>query len=238
MVSRAANPTAPISAVPVIAVDGPSGAGKGLVTRMLAERLGWHRLDSGALYRILALTAQDAGVDLADGAAVAALEPGLVIRFAGRGESDERIFVGTRDWTIRVRAETAGELASRIAVLPQVRAALLQRQREFRRPPGLVADGRDMGTVVFPDARLKIFLDASAQARAERRRLQLREHGTDASLIDLCAEVGTRDERDRSRALAPLAAAADAVVLDTTQMKPAEVLAAIEELLRSRGIVD
>ncbi|MBX6420527.1 MAG: (d)CMP kinase [Nevskia sp.] len=235
MVSGAPRPE---SRVPVIAVDGPSGAGKGLVTRMLAERLGWHRLDSGALYRVLALAAQDAGIELQDGVAVAALAPQLAIEFAGRQESDERILVNGQDWTARVRAETAGDLASRIAALPEVRAALLQRQRDFRRPPGLVADGRDMGTVVFPDARLKIFLDASAEARARRRKLQLSEQGVDANLIDLCVEVRARDARDRSRAVAPLAVAADAVVLDTTQMKPAEVLAAIEALLRQRGLLD
>jgi cytidylate kinase len=224
------------SQAPVIAVDGPSGVGKGMVTRWLAQELGWHRLDSGALYRILALAAQRAGVDLEQADAVAGLAPGLDIRFAGTTEADEAILVGGEDWTAAVRAETTGNLASRIATAPAVRAALLQRQRDFRQPPGLVADGRDMGTVVFPDAALKIFLDASPEARAERRWLQLSQTGVNARLIDLCAEVRARDERDRKRSVAPLAPAADAIMVDSTQMKPAEVLAEVGRLLRQRGI--
>jgi cytidylate kinase len=221
---------------PVIAVDGPSGVGKGMVTRWLADTLGWHRLDSGALYRILALAAQEAGVTLEDADRVAALAPGLEIRFTGTTEQDEAILVGGGDWTAQVRAESTGTLASKIASAPAVRAALLQRQRDFRQAPGLVADGRDMGTVVFPDSRLKIFLDASPEARAERRWRQLSQAGVNARLIDLCAEVRARDERDRKRAIAPLAPAADAVVVDSTQMTPAEVLAEIGRLLRDRGI--
>lgn len=225
-----------MSLATVIAVDGPSGVGKGMVTRWLAETLSWHRLDSGALYRILALAAQEAGIALEDADRVAALAPGLEIRFAGTTEQDEAILVGGRDRTAEVRAESTGTLASKIASAPAVRAALLQRQRDFRQAPGLVADGRDMGTVVFPDSRLKIFLDASPEARAERRWRQLSQAGVNARLIDLCAEVRARDERDRKRAIAPLAAAADAVVVDSTQMTPAEVLAEIGRLLRDRGI--
>ncbi|MDR3418055.1 MAG: (d)CMP kinase [Nevskia sp.] len=221
---------------PVIAVDGPSGVGKGMVTRWLAQQLGWHRLDSGALYRILALAARAAGVNLDDADAVAACAPGLDIRFVGATEADEAILVGGQDWTRVVRAETTGGLASRIATAPAVRAALLQRQRDFRLPPGLVADGRDMGTVVFPDAALKIFLEASAEARAERRWRQLSQAGVNASLIDLCAEVRARDDRDRKRAIAPLAPAADAVVVDSTHMKPDEVLAEIGHLLRQKSL--
>jgi cytidylate kinase len=225
-----------MSLAPVIAVDGPSGVGKGMVTRWLAQTLGWHRLDSGALYRILALAAGAAGVSLDDAEAVAALAPALEIRFTGTTEQDEAILVGGRDRTAEVRAEATGTLASRIASAPPVRAALLQRQRDFRQPPGLVADGRDMGTVVFPDSRLKIFLDASPEARAERRWRQLSQAGVNARLIDLCAEVRARDERDRKRAIAPLAPATDAVVVDSTEMTPAEVLAEIGQLLRDRGI--
>jgi cytidylate kinase len=223
---------------PVIAVDGPSGVGKGMVTRWLAETLGWHRLDSGALYHILALAAQETGVPLDDAQAVADLAPALEIRFTGTTEQDEAILVNGRDRKAEIRAEATGSLASRIASAPPVRAALLQRQRDFRLAPGLVADGRDMGTVVFPDARLKIFLDASAEARAERRWRQLSQAGVNARLIDLCAEVRARDERDRKRTIAPLAPAADAVVVDSTQMNPAEVLAEIRRLLRDRGILN
>lgn len=221
---------------PVIAVDGPSGVGKGMVTRWLAHELGWHRLDSGALYRILALAAQRAGIPHDQPAAVAALAPGLDIRFVGTTEADEAILVDGVDWTADIRAESTGGLASHIASAEAVRAALLQRQRDFRQAPGLVADGRDMGTVVFPDAKLKIFLDASAEARAERRWRQLSQAGVNAKLLDLCDEVRARDERDRKRAIAPLAPAADAIVVDSTQMKPDEVLAEVGRLLRDRGI--
>ncbi len=220
----------------VIAVDGPSGVGKGMVTRWLAHELGWHRLDSGALYRILALAAHRAAVPAEQPEAVAALAPALDIRFTGSTEADEAIMVDGEDWTAAVRAEATGGMASKIASAGPVRAALLQRQRDFRQLPGLVADGRDMGTVVFPDAQLKIFLEASAEARAERRWRQLSQAGVNATLIDLCAEVRARDERDRKRAIAPLAPAADAIVVDSTQMKPDQVLAEIGRLLRDRGI--
>jgi cytidylate kinase len=223
--------------VPVIAIDGPSGVGKGMVTRWIAEELRWHRLDSGALYRILALAAQKAGIDLADARAVAALAPTLDIRFVGTTEHDEIIRVGGADWTVQIRAETTGALASRIAAAAEVRTALLQRQRDFREPPGLVADGRDMGTVVFPDADLKIFLDASIEARAHRRWLQLRAAGINASLIDLCTEVRKRDERDRTRSVAPLRPAEDAVLIETTHLSPAEVLDRIGTLVAERGFL-
>jgi cytidylate kinase len=224
-------------AAPVIAVDGPSGVGKGMVTRWLAQTLGWHRLDSGALYRILALAASRRGIGLDDAAQVAALAPGLAIEFRGTGEQDEAILVDGVDCAAAVRTEATGGMASRIAASPAVRAALLQRQRDFREMPGLVADGRDMGTVVFPDACLKIFLDASVEARALRRWRQLSATGASANLADLRADVHARDERDRGRAAAPLAAAADAVVVDTTLLLPAEVIAEIGNLLRSRQIV-
>ncbi|HUS24515.1 MAG TPA: (d)CMP kinase [Candidatus Binatia bacterium] len=218
---------------PVIAIDGPSGVGKGTVARALATRLGWHFLDSGALYRILGLAAQRAGVAIDDPAAVAGLAPGLVIRFAAEGP--ERIEVNGADWTAAVRAEATGALASAIAVHPPVREALLERQRVFRRSPGLVADGRDMGTVVFADAAVKVFLDATAEERARRRQKQLSEQGIAAKLPALFADIRARDIRDRSRSHSPLKPADDAVVIDTTELPPDAVLAQIEGLLKAKG---
>lgn len=230
-------PHVPPRAVPVIAVDGPSGVGKGMVTRWLASRTGWHRLDSGALYRILALAASRQGVPLEDSARVAALAPALDIRFIGETEDDEAILVGGEDWTAVLREESTGELASRIAAAPVVRDALLQRQRDFRTTPGLIADGRDMGTVVFPDAVVKLFLDAAPMARAERRHRQLSGRGRNVNLVDLFAEVCARDQRDRNRPVAPLVAAADAVTIDTTTLGVSAVLAIVERLLSDRGLL-
>ena len=224
-----------MSGVPVITVDGPSGVGKGMVTRWLAQRTHFHRLDSGALYRILALAAQQAGIDLDDGAAVAGLAPGLAIKFAGTSEDDEAILVAGADWTRAVRAESAGALASRIAVSTAVRDALLQRQHDFRMAPGLIADGRDMGTVVFPDARLKLFLDASPEERAGRRANQLSKAGIAANFATLCEEIRARDARDRGRAVAPLKAADDAHLIDTTGLSPSAVLAKVEALSVAAG---
>lgn len=223
---------------PVITVDGPSGVGKGMVTRGLIQRLpGWHRLDSGALYRILALAAQRAGVDSSDFSAVAALAPRLDIRFGGDGEDDESILLDGAEIVGYVRSESAGGLASKIAAAPVVRDALLQRQRDFRRPPGLIADGRDMGTVVFPDAALKVFLTASAEERARRRAKQLSARGEVVRLADLSAEIRARDERDRTRAVAPLVPAPDAVEIDTSSLNPAQVFERIDELLKTRGLL-
>lgn len=220
---------------PVIAIDGPSGVGKGTVARAVARRLGWQFLDSGSLYRILALAAQKAGIDGADEAAVAALAPRLNIKFDLQDNENERIIVDGEELSARVRAETTGALASVIAVHPKVRAALLERQRAFRKPPGLVADGRDMGTVVFPDAGLKIFLDASPDERARRRMIQLRKAGIESNIAALREEIRERDVRDRSRTVSPLKAADDAVTIDTTELSIERVLARVEQLIEARA---
>ncbi|MGH8444462.1 MAG: (d)CMP kinase [Solimonas sp.] len=222
---------------PVISVDGPSGVGKGLVTRWLAGRLGYHRLDSGALYRILALAAHRRDVDLHDSAALARLAPALGIRFAGSTEDDEAILVDGEDWTHDIRKESTGALASLIAVQPAVRDALLQRQRDFREAPGLIADGRDMGTIVFPDACVKIFMDASPDERAQRRLKQLSAKGIEAKIAPLREEIRARDERDRNRPIAPLRPADGAEVVDTTGLSPADVLAKVELLVQRSGLV-
>ncbi|MGB0954870.1 MAG: (d)CMP kinase [Panacagrimonas sp.] len=221
--------------VAVITVDGPSGVGKGMVSRWLADTLRWHRLDSGALYRILALHAQHMQIDLDNTDAVAALAPELDIRFAGDTEDQEKILLNGQDLTDAVRSEAAGALASRIAVAPAVRQALFARQRDFRQPPGLIADGRDMGTVVFPDAELKIFLRASAEVRAKRRQKQLSARGQNVKLDNLSAEIRARDERDRSRQVAPLVPATDAHLIDTSSLIPSQVFERINDLLKARG---
>ncbi|MFN3716889.1 MAG: (d)CMP kinase [Thiobacillus sp.] len=202
-----------MSRVPVLTIDGPSASGKGTVAERVARALGFHYLDSGALYRLTALAAMQAGVALDDEAGVAARAAELPARF-----HEGRVWLADADVTDAIRAEAVGEGASRVAALPAVRAALLERQRAYRQPPGLVADGRDMGTVIFPDAATKVFLTASAQARAERRYKQLIEKGNSASLRALVADMQARDARDTERAVAPLRPAPDALLLDTTHM--------------------
>ncbi|HSN18233.1 MAG TPA: (d)CMP kinase [Gammaproteobacteria bacterium] len=202
--------------VPVIAIDGPSGSGKGTIARAVAARLGWNLLDSGALYRLLAIAAEEAGLDAEAPVRLGQLARNLRVEFSQDASGQEVILMGGQDVTLRVRSEATGELASRIAAIPEVRAGLLDLQHGFRRAPGLVADGRDMGTVVFPDAGLKIFLTASAAERAKRRHNQLIEKGLTANLDALFRDISARDERDRNRAVSPLEPAADAVQLDTT----------------------
>ena len=208
---------------PVIAVDGPSGVGKGTLCQWLAVRLGFYLLDSGALYRLTALAALRRNLALEDEIAVAAVAAELDAAFAPDAAGAVRVVLDGLEVGAVLRSETTGNAASRVAALPAVRAALLQRQRDFRRFPGLIADGRDMGTVVFPDADLKLFLTASAEARAQRRYKQLIEKGMDANLAGLVEEIAERDARDAQRAVAPLKPAADAQVLDTTRMNIGEV---------------
>ena len=210
---------AAIATAPVIAIDGPSASGKGTIAQGVAQALGYHYLDSGALYRLVALAAMSATTSLDDEAALAACARSLQASF----ENGE-IFLRGERVTDAIRSEDCGKGASRVAALPEVRAALLARQRGFRAPPGLVADGRDMGTVVFPDALLKVFLTASAEARADRRYKQLKEKGIDANIHTLLRELRERDERDSARRTAPLQKAADARELDSTGLSIAEVV--------------
>ena len=212
------------SLVPVTTIDGPGGAGKGTISRLLAERLGWHLLDSGALYRLVALEAIDSAVALDAEAEIAQIASRLDVRFDASGD-EGRIWLRGCDVTQAIRTEACGQGASVVAVLPAVRVALVQRQRDFRQQPGLVADGRDMGTVIFPDAGLKVFLTASVEERARRRHKQLKDKGIDVSLAALSGDMADRDRRDSERSVAPLSPGQDARILDTTGMSIPEVVA-------------
>lgn len=224
------------SPVPVIAVDGPSGSGKGTLCRLIAGHLGWNLLDSGALYRLVGLAARNHGLQFDNHAALEVMAGHLDVQFLPGGGDEGRIVLEGDDVTDLVRSEEVGALASRVAAIPPVRSALLGRQRAFRVAPGLVADGRDMGTVVFPDAELKVFLTASAAERAGRRYRQLIGRGSAVSLPRLVADIEARDRRDTERAVSPLRAAPDAIVLDTTGLAIAEVFERLMACARERGL--
>ena len=222
---------------PVITIDGPSGSGKGTVAGILAKRLGWNLLDSGALYRLLAFAAGNHGVALDNEALLEKLAAHLDVQFVGATDGKPaRIILEGDEVTHAIRSEAVAAGASKVAALPAVRDALLQRQRAFQELPGLVADGRDMGTVVFPDAPLKVFLTASAEERARRRYLQLKAKGDDVSLSGLLDEIRARDERDTQRAIAPLKPAADAIQLDSTELSIEQVLERIMSEIALRDI--
>lgn len=212
---------------PVITIDGPSGTGKGTIAALVAQRLGWYYLDSGALYRALGLAAQRAAVELDAAEALASLARAMRLELDG-----SRVILDGRDVSAAIRTEEAGAAASRVAALPAVREALLGWQRAAARPPGLVADGRDMGSVVFPEAALKVYLTASPEERAQRRYKQLNEKGLDVNLATLIQEIGARDERDSKRSLAPMKAPPGALMLDTTSLAIEEVLGRVLEAVR------
>ena len=224
------------TAVPVVTIDGPSGAGKGTVSRRLAERLGWHYLDSGALYRLVALAGLGQGLAASDRAGHERIAPRLDIRFGANPDGSELILLGGEDVTASVRAEESGMGASRVAAWPELREALKARQHAFAEPPGLVADGRDMGTVIFPDAPLKIYLSATAEERALRRYNQLKGKDSGVSLAALSREIATRDRQDASRPVAPLVPAEDAVIVDSTQLNVAEVVDRVWQLGAQRAL--
>ena len=220
--------------IPVLTIDGPSGSGKGTISRAVADALGWHLLDSGALYRAVGYAAGASNLDLSDADAMTRCAQTTKIQFRDPKDGTEtRVIVNGHDATDELRTETAGAAASAIAAIPGVRQALFEKQRAFRRSPGLVADGRDMGTVIFADANFKVFLTASAHERAKRRHKQLKDKGLSVNLAALLREIEARDTRDASRAVAPLKPAADALILDTTAIAVDAVVARVLALVRA-----
>jgi cytidylate kinase len=225
-----------VTGAPVIAVDGPSGSGKGVITHWLAKKLGFHILDSGAIYRLIGLAARKHGTDFGDEAALAELARALEVEFVPTEDPEEplRIVLEGEDVTLSLRTDEAGTDASRVAPIALVRDAIKDLQRSFAKPPGLVADGRDMGTVVFTDADVKIYLTATAEARAERRYNQLIDKGLSVSLHDLFLSIQARDERDMNREVAPLKPAEDAVIIDSTEMTIDEVFDRVMAVVTER----
>ena len=221
---------------PVVTVDGPSGSGKGTISRAVAHLVGWHLLDSGALYRLVAHAGADSGLDPSDIEGHARLAISMEVTFGSSADGSEQVLLDGRDVTQAIRTETAGQGASRVAAWRAVRTALLERQRAFARPPGLVADGRDMGTVVFPRAPLKIYLTASAEERALRRYKQLKDKGSGVSLSALSREITERDARDSTRAVAPLIPAPDAEVIDSTGLSIETVVGRVLQLGGRRSL--
>lgn len=221
----------PEQQVPVLTIDGPSGSGKGTVGQMLASKLGWHFLDSGALYRITAYAASENAIDLNDEPKIAELARNLDIQFAPQKNAPPQVLLSGNEVGDALRTETIAEIASKVAAMPLVREALMVKQRDFAKLPGLVADGRDMGTNVFPDAKLKIYLIASAEIRAQRRYNQLKEKGFDVNLARLLREIQERDARDEGRKVSPLKPAADASILDSSEMNAQEVVSKVLDLL-------
>jgi len=224
-----------VTEVPVITIDGPGGSGKGTISQTIAGEFGWHFLDSGALYRLLALVAIQEGIALDDRRGLTAAAETLDAEFSVDG-SDSIMLKGI-DVSKEIRSEKVGNVASQVAAVPEVRQALLGRQRDFRRPPGLVADGRDMGSVVFTDAVVKIYLTASIEERAKRRYKQLIEKGLGANLQNIREEIAERDARDSGRAVAPLKPASDAILIDTSDLNVDRTLARVREVIHAAGVV-
>lgn len=222
--------------VPIVTIDGPSGSGKGTIARAVARHAGWHLLDSGALYRLAALEGMRLGLAPDDVEGHSRAAAAMDVTFGVRPDGGEVVLLAGRDVTAELRSETAGAGASRVAAWPALREALRERQHAFAKPPGLVADGRDMGTVIFPTADLKVFLTASAEERARRRYNQLKDKGSDVSLAALSREIAERDLRDSTRAVAPLKPAPDAETIDSTSLTIGQVVDRVLELGRERSL--